>query len=87
MNAYEELTTACNNTRTILNTYQPTYRPTDDWTVAADITNGTATALVIVDPETRVIMGHRTDGNMTWTRENYTTNEDITNTITALLDA
>lgn len=84
---YADLTEACNNIRTILDNHQPTYRPTNDWSVAANITNGTATALIVVDPETRVVIGHRTDGNPTWTREGYTTGEDIAATIDALLDA
>lgn len=87
MSTYTELTEACNNIRTTLDNYQPTYRPTDGWTIAADITNGTATALIVADPETHVIIGHRTDGNPTWTREGYTTDQDIADSIDALLDA
>lgn len=87
MNTYAELTEACNNIRTTLDNYQPTYRPTDGWTVAANITNGTATALIVVDPERHVINGHRTDRNPAWTSEGYTTGEDIADTIDALLDA
>lgn len=87
MSNYAELTEACNNIRTVINDYQPTYRPTDDWSVAANITNGTTTALIVVDPETRVVIGHRTDGNPTWTSEGYTTGEDIAATLDALLDA
>lgn len=87
MNAYAELTEACTCIRIVINDYQPTYRPTNDWSVAADITNGTATALIIVDPETHVVIGHRTDGNPAWAREGYTANHDIADTIDALLDA
>lgn len=87
MSNYAELTEACNNIRTTLDNYQPTYRPTNDWSVAANITNGTATALIVVSPENHVIIGHRTDGNPAWTRECYTTGEDIAATIDALLGA
>lgn len=87
MSNYAELTEACNNIRTVINNYQPTYRPTSDWSVAADITNGTATALVIINPEHHVIIGRRTDRNPAWTREGYTTGEDIAATLDALLDA
>lgn len=84
---YAALTEACNNIRTTLDNYQPTYRPTNDWSIAADITNGTATAFIIVSPENHGIIGRRTDGNPAWTREIYTTGEDIDATIDALLDA
>lgn len=84
---YAALTEACNNIRATLDNYQPTYRTTSDWSVAADITNGTATALVIINPEHHVIIGRRTDRNPAWTREGYTTGEDIAATIDALLDA
>lgn len=87
MSNYAELTEACNNIRTTLDNYQPTYRPTNDWSVAANITNGTATALIVISPENHVIIGHRTDGNPAWTREGYTTGEDIAATLDALLDA
>lgn len=84
---YAALTKACNHIRTTLDNYQPTYRPTNDWSVTADITNGTATALIVVDTTHQVIIGHRTDSSPAWTREGYTTGQDIADTVTALLDA
>lgn len=85
MQDYDNLTAECSRIRTVLNGYRPTYRPTDNWSVTADIGSGNGTALVIIDPERREIMGHRTDGSKAWTYEVYTTGQDIADTVTALL--